>query len=1455
MKSNISFILIIFLFKLHLSAIPSWTFSSLAIDLLTSNYYEYNIYSHNDNNIYLNKEIRRDGNGIISTNNILKFDSYTRNVQYESIDSTYKNTIRCPYLVCPNGNFHLKKYENSNGETDINPRSFDLNGKWTLRCYWHDTGHFILFYSNNGENNLAITKNNGESWISYAKLPGDLFDFKLTQGSGVETGEYPIIYLGNKGGTLKLISQKMVLKSGVNENVNVNGGGGEKEICQTKTNTQAYFYDENDMFYYITYDDTNFESGYSTSTDIGGYISLSYFGIKKNEKSPFSFVDNIEIKEINLIKNSQYAYYEIYNKDKDITYHGLIDIKLNKVMYNFEDNIQTFIPFSRTEMWAVTSTSAYKICIVKSGNSCIDTCLGSNNLMLDPSQNKCQSNCDEGKIKLMPEEICIDSSLCDTNTYVLNDGETECGSCQYINQNNENKIKLMNTFGCISQAPEKSYLYNSDLNLYKCNNNYHPDNYNCVPDFCFEYCIDCSEPSTNAASQKCLSCKQGYTLDNEGNCIIVPTTVIVAPTTLLIPPTTVITPPTTVITPPTTVIIPPTTVIIPPTTVIIPPTTVIKPSSTIAKLPTTEIISDTSIIIPLTTLLTPSTFINLPTTTTLPPTSQNLETEYIEKCTNERCLTCNAESDRLKLCLTCDETKYKKVNYTKHYSKYYDCVDEKLLEIKYYKDDITGQYKPCNQYCKKCSGPGNLTHHNCMECDIGYMFRPGDNPHNNCVVYSDNFYLSAYNEYKPLSSPQCPEEAKYKIITDNGQNFCIYDCKADKTHKYLYNGNCLEICPNGTINSNYICKETDPDMIYVSENPIYLDNKDIIETIEILAKSYSEEFNYTDKHISSFRDEDNYILLYKNPRIIGSTNLKIPDIDFGECYEEVKKEYNITENLIISVIDKKVNNNPSTFYLFFHPITGVKLEVGDICQNKSIIMKENLLSMLDENNKNYELQKSLTEQGINIFDINDPYYKDICYDFDNPKNRDMALKDRIKETYVNVTLCDDGCTNTGIDLKNNVASCDCKFNEVTNNDLIHENAALEYVVGEFFELVNSSNILVVKCYKYLLKYFTRSIGAIIILVLFSLCLIFAGIFFSCELIKMKRYIFSLTEKYTSFIANYSNVFNLFPPKRKSLNNKSSKVDIVDLEKKRNPENNPRKSQKESTARTINLNSQNGQRHNSKEFMLSLKQRKSHLMPLKENIKEFIGNPFIEEGKKIKKFFKDYLATLPDDMEFDDAIKKDKRGFCRYFLDIIMEKQSFAYTFFSSDPINTKMIKFILFSLNISLYFVVCGLFFSEDYISELYHIDDKNETFFSFIPRTIDKVIYTTFVAIFIGYLTNFFFLDEKKVKGIFKREKDNRMILKRSIAMLISEIQKRYISFIIMTLFILLISLYYILCFNYVYPKTQTEWIKSSILIIIIMQILSILKCLFETIFRFLSFKCESEKLYKFSKILDNNS
>ena len=112
--------------------------------------------------------------------------------------------------------------------------------------------------------------------------------------------------------------------------------------------------------------------------------------------------------------------------------------------------------------------------------------------------------------------------------------------------------------------------------------------------------------------------------------------------------------------------------------------------------------------------------------------------------------------------------------------------------------------------------------------------------------------------------------------------------------------------------------------------------------------------------------------------------------------------------------------------------------------------------------------------------------------------------------------------------------------------------------------------------------------------------------------------------------------------------------------------------------------------------------------------------------------------------------------------------------------------------------------------------------------------------------------LRKKKIKGIFKREKTNFIILKQKISDLIKELKKRYIAFIIVVSFILIISFFYLLCFNYVYPYSQIEWIKSSITIMILMQILSLLKCILEISMRFLSYRLNSEKLYKISRILD---
>ena len=46
-------------------------------------------------------------------------------------------------------------------------------------------------------------------------------------------------------------------------------------------------------------------------------------------------------------------------------YYGIIDIKKNIVVFNTEEEILTYVPYSDISMLAIISSSAYEICVIK----------------------------------------------------------------------------------------------------------------------------------------------------------------------------------------------------------------------------------------------------------------------------------------------------------------------------------------------------------------------------------------------------------------------------------------------------------------------------------------------------------------------------------------------------------------------------------------------------------------------------------------------------------------------------------------------------------------------------------------------------------------------------------------------------------------------------------------------------------------------------------------------------------------------------------------------------------------------------------------------------------------------------------------------------------------------------------------------------------------------------------
>ena len=159
--------------------------------------------------------------------------------------------------------------------------------------------------------------------------------------------------------------------------------------------------------------------------------------------------------------------------------------------------------------------------------------------------------------------------------------------------------------------------------------------------------------------------------------------------------------------------------------------------------------------------------------------------------------------------------------------------------------------------------------------------------------------------------------------------------------------------------------------------------------------------------------------------------------------------------------------------------------------------------------------------------------------------------------------------------------------------------------------------------------------------------------------------------------------------------------------------------------------------------------------------------------------------------------------------------------------------------------------YNEEYLSELFNSNEP-EHFFSFVPRRLSQFFYTSVVSIIISFLIGFFSIEEEKIKRIFIRFKKDDSKIKIELISTFKEIKRRFISFFLLSLFLSIISFIYICCFNIVYPYIRKEWIKSSIFIFIIMQIINFLFTFLECCIRYIAIKCNSEKLFKISLLLE---
>ena len=862
---------------------------------------------------------------------------------------------------------------------------------------------------------------------------------------------------------------------------------------------------------------------------------------------------------------------------------------------------------------------------------------------------------------------------------------------------------------------------------------------------------------------------------------------------------------------------------------------------------------------------------------------QTVTTTVPEKC-DQSTNGYSAESLIYNLCLKCNNVQnYYKVydpdesiyGNGKHFVQCFNEDTKKNFYLNKSKDESADKsdktkwlYIPCYETCETCDEGGDAYDHKCTSCALRYKNFTDDGKKLCEAECSYAYYYTIpLGYYECTETNSCPEGSSYLVPE---LRKCVPSCDKEEGYKYTYAGKCYSSCDKANAEkvaeNSYNCRDktgVNAPRCAVSYESFNSDKFINAEGIKSNAETYAKDFANTLTHINYYNNSNAILVIYKDQTCIDELNLTVPSIDLDDkCEEKVYANlsakyqgFNKNQDLIIALVGGATTSSgiKSTYSYFYKD--GTYINISSICPDATVEVKNQIdLEEVDD-----EAEK-IAAQGINIFDLDSPFYNDVCFMYDSPNGKDATPNDRLNTYYPNISLCETGCTPSKVDLNTFEAICTCEFNDIMSSTGGVGEKILEDSFGEIFEMIDASNVVIFKCISdvFVVKHFFKNVGSYIVLGIMAAQIACVLVYFFVSYNPMLRYLYYLSEYQCSAIEMKNNKKgdkdmktkdNILSTKLNKAKEPPKKDDKIGL---KTPAIDKLIDEDEKQPQKLDINNNDPNVINSNNKLIKKKEEKNEKDNLKKGNKNEKKPMYADKLKEEYDIEMDeYLKTDVEDMEFEDALKFDNRGFFEYFYDRFKEQQIIMDTFFNAESLKPMTIKIIILLLNIILYFVINGLFYSEEYVSDLFNSDEE-ETFFSFFPRSLSRFLYTTLVGVVIGIIVDFVAFDEKKVKRLFLREKKNTLQIRYEVSQMTKDIKRNYLILIIICFVIDLISLYYVNCFNNVYPNLCGEWIKSSICIIILFQILTVLLALLEALIRLIAFKLKSERIYKIKDLLN---
>ena len=175
------------------------------------------------------------------------------------------------------------------------------------------------------------------------------------------------------------------------------------------------------------------------------------------------------------------------------------------------------------------------------------------------------------------------------------------------------------------------------------------------------------------------------------------------------------------------------------------------------------------------------------------------------------------------------------------------------------------------------------------------------------------------------------------------------------------------------------------------------------------------------------------------------------------------------------------------------------------------------------------------------------------------------------------------------------------------------------------------------------------------------------------------------------------------------------------------------------------------------------------------------------------------------LEYEIAIKIDKRTYFQYYISLLKKKQLIIFAFYPANDYNLMAVKISLLLLAFSLYFTINGFFFSDETMNKINEDKGAYDILFQ-----IPSILYSTIISAVINMILKRLSLSERQIINI-KVEKDFLRAQKKS-----KEINKcikiKLAIFFILSFILMIFFWYFIVCFCAVYKNTQMILIKDTL-------------------------------------------